>query len=111
MSDLISKEEAIDGVIKSCFGKANVVQAEAAAIQYITRIPSAQGRKTGQWEEIEVITDAHDISGVKTWASRMRCNMCGFIITAIEGHIAQYEYCPNCGARMVRGESREPDKR
>ena len=42
MSDLISRQDAIDGIIKSCFGQANVVQAEAAAIQYIKRIPSVR---------------------------------------------------------------------
>ena len=64
--------------------------------------PSAQ-RKNGEWEEIEVIADAYDISGVKTWASKMMCDQCGFTTIAIEGRFSQYNYCPNCGADM-RGE-------
>ena len=57
-------------------------------------------RKMGEWEEIEVIPEAYDIAGVKTWASKMRCNQCGFTTFAIEGKFAQYDYCPHCGAKM-----------
>lgn len=42
MDDLISRQIAIDGVIKSCFGESNVVIAEAKAINYIKKIPSAK---------------------------------------------------------------------
>ena len=57
-------------------------------------------RENGEWEEIEVIADAYDISGVKTWASKMKCNQCGFTTIAIEGHFSQYNFCPNCCADM-----------
>ena len=63
-------------------------------------------REKGEWEEIEVIPEAYDIAGVKTWASKMRCNQCGFTTSAIEGRFAQYNFCPNCGADM-RGELNE----
>ena len=33
------------------------------------------------------------------------CNNCGFIHTFIDGHTAQYNFCPNCGAEMREGES------
>ena len=55
-------------------------------------------RKKGKWKEIEVIPEAYDIAGVKTWASKMRCNQCGFTTFAIEGRFAQYNFCPNCGS-------------
>lgn len=55
-------------------------------------------QKKGEWEEIEVIPEAYDIAGVKTWASKMRCNQCGFTTFAIEGRFAQYNFCPNCGS-------------
>ena len=42
MKDLISRQAAIDGVVKSCFGVASIVIAEAKAIQYIKRLPSVQ---------------------------------------------------------------------
>ena len=71
------------------------------AAEALMRLPSAPPeRKVGKWEEIEVIQEAYDITGVKTWASKMRCNQCGFTTFAIEGKFAQYDYCPNCGARM-----------
>ena len=57
-------------------------------------------RKKGEWEEIEVIADAYDISGVITWASKMKCDQCGFTTIAIKGHFSQYNYCPYCGADM-----------
>lgn len=39
--DSINRQVAIDGVVKSCIGKANVVQAESAIIQYLHRIPAS----------------------------------------------------------------------
>lgn len=62
----------------------------------------------GEWIEVEVFPEVYDIEGVKTWGSEMQCDQCGFRHTAIEGHMAQYNYCPNCGARM---EVRKNDKR
>lgn len=47
INDTINRQDAINGIIKSCFGQANVVQAEAAIIQYIKRIPSVQPKQ--QW--------------------------------------------------------------
>lgn len=119
MKDLIERQVAIEGVKKSCLGVENVVQAEANAIEYIKRMPSAQPerywidsegkisalpsaqpeRKKGEWLEIEVMP-AYDIMGVRTWASVMKCDTCGFETFAIEGHMAQYHFCPSCGARM-----------
>ena len=56
--------------------------------------------RTGEWLEVEVFPEVYDIEGVKTWGSEMQCDQCGFRHTAIEGHMAQYNYCPNCGANM-----------
>lgn len=56
--------------------------------------------RRGWWEEVKVMPEAYDIAGVKTWASMLRCSNCGFTTVAIEGGLAQYNYCPNCGARM-----------
>lgn len=57
----------------------------------------------GEWIEVEVFPEVYDIEGVKTWGSEMQCDQCGFRHTAIEGHMAQYNYCPNCGAEMTKG--------
>ena len=73
--------------------------------EWISALRTAQPeRKRGEWEEIEVIPEAYDIAGVKTWASKMRCDQCGFITFAIEGHFVKYDFCPNCGAKMKDGD-------
>ena len=69
--------------------------------QVLIDMPTAQPeQKKGEWEEIAIIPEAYDIAGVKTWASKMRCNQCSFTTYAVEGHFAQYNYCPSCGADM-----------
>lgn len=45
----------------------------------------------GEWEHL---WDAED------GTYKGRCRTCGFVHFFIEGHDAQYNYCPNCGARM-----------
>ena len=50
-----------------------------------------QELKTGHWIKL-FLTDTSDIDG--------QCSECGFIHRFIDGHTAQYNYCPNCGARM-----------
>lgn len=42
----------------------------------------------------------YDIKGNLSWGNWYTCNQCEFKTYAIEGHITQYRYCPNCGARM-----------
>lgn len=114
--DSISRQAAIDAIANctNC-GDEKTLRAYVAkhnldngwtggileAIDAIEDLPSAQPeRKRGEWEEIEVIADAYDISGVKTWASKMKCDQCGFTTIAIEGRFSQYNFCPNCGADM-----------
>ena len=50
------------------------------------------------WEYICRV-DCHDVNGVKTWADKYRCPVCGFIHTCVENH-GLYNYCPQCGERM-----------
>lgn len=83
-------------------GETDVVRATMKITHYVSRMPTADVRENGEWEEIEVIADAYDISGVKTWASKMKCDQCGFTTIAVEGHFSQYNFCPNCGAQMER---------
>lgn len=58
----------------------------------------------GRWVEVVDRTEMYDKEGVKTWGTLFQCNKCGFVLNAVEGHIGQYNFCPNCGADM-RGES------
>lgn len=53
----------------------------------------------GHWDVREPMP-MHDIKGNLSWGNWYVCTGCGFATTAIEGHITQYRYCPNCGARM-----------
>lgn len=92
MGDLISKQD-VKWQIQEWINELN------EAIDMLDSIPSAEP-KTGEWIEVEVFPEAYDIEGIKTWASEMQCDQCGLRHTAIEGHMTQYNFCPNCGADM-----------
>lgn len=68
--------------------------------------PTADVRENvrGEWVIVVDKTEMCDKEGVKTWGSLCQCNKCGFVLNAVEGHIGQYNFCPNCGADM-RGEA------
>ena len=102
MSRLIDAD-ALSRIVKLAWETSDSEDFEKSVFIAIATAPTIEERKKGEWEEIEVIPEAYDIAGVKTWASKMRCNQCGFTTFAIEGKFAQYDYCPNCGADM-RGE-------
>ena len=76
-------------------------EAQAVWKEDIDAMPTIEERKSGKWIEDRVIPDAYDITGEETWASEMRCDNCGFTMFAIEGHMGQYNYCPNCGAMIT----------
>ena len=57
-----------------------------------------------KWKQTEVVHECFDIQGFKTWGVMYMCESCGFKTIAIEGHFAQYKYCPQCGARMDKDE-------
>jgi len=72
----------------------------------IDAMPTIEERKTGRWIDSGIHSRTFDIFGVRTWASRMMCDQCGFVTHAIEGRMEQYNFCPNCGADM-RGENHD----
>ena len=55
---------------------------------------------SGKWIIKDGREEGYDIGGMKTWYIQIKCNRCGFIKTAIEGHTGQYKYCPSCGSKM-----------
>lgn len=59
-----------------------------------------QSRAEGEWVEVVKRTEQYDKEGRKSWAVIYQCPNCGFVLNAIENHITQYNYCPNCGAKM-----------
>lgn len=105
MSDIIRRQDAIDAIEAQ---KADEwIESDVdfnhgmdMARSIVATLPSAEAVH-GDWIEVEVFPEVYDIEGVKTWGSEMQCDQCGFRHTAIEGHMAQYNFCPNCGARMT----------
>lgn len=66
----------------------------------IKDLPSVNPQpKAGHWSR-KTKVDAYDIAGVKTWGIKCQCDRCNFKHIVIED-FGYYNYCPNCGARMV----------
>ena len=57
----------------------------------IEDLPPVNPVKIGHWIKA-YLTDTGDIDG--------QCSECGFIHKFIDGHTAQYNYCPSCGAKL-----------
>ena len=75
--DLIRREDAIKALYKYSFVSKDVIERE------INAIPSAD-RPQGEWTQNVLRPDIH----------RYECSNCK------AHHIARYDYCPSCGARM-----------
>lgn len=83
MSDLISRQAAIDAV-----GDVHPLDYNGQAILHrIQQLPSAE--KHGKWE-----TEVRTIRGHKI--PFFACSVCG------KNADGEYRYCPNCGAKMER---------
>ena len=63
--------------------------------------------KYGKWLFSKRLEDVYDLYGVKSWAVRYSCSNCKFSHEFIENHTGQYNYCPNCGAKMDQGEEEQ----
>lgn len=53
-----------------------------------------------RWVNLGRREPVYDIRGKETWGVMYSCPKCGFTTTAVEDHIWQYNYCPNCGVQM-----------
>lgn len=63
----------------------------------LERMPTIE-RKTGKWEEREVLTE----KVIDEWQSA-RCSVCGkYHTTPYMYYFDNYSFCPNCGARIER---------
>ena len=124
MSDYIKREDAKDAVINVvgresiaryldemskhfCTKDNDYYDALMDAEDAIDDLPSADVApvRHGHWEDVDRM-QMHDLHGVLTWGNSFKCTECQFKTFAVEGHMSQYNYCPNCGARMD-GESDE----
>lgn len=86
MSDLISRQDAVDAVLNLSEKVANEMLFIDAIVDEIENIPSAEPeRKKGRWKNVALFT--------------RECSECG-----AQFHELEYDnFCPNCGAEM-RGE-------
>ena len=106
-NDLISRQAAIDATWfePSYTDPLNVLTEVRDRLKALPSADVAQVRH-GRWDVHGEPMPMHDIKGNLSWGNWYVCTGCGFATTAIEGHITQYNYCPNCGADM-RGEQNE----
>lgn len=64
--------------------------------------------KTGHWSR-KTKVDAYDIAGAKTWGIKCQCDRCDFTTIVVED-FGYYNYCPNCGAKMVGSKAESEEK-
>jgi rubrerythrin len=64
----------------------------------VNKLPPVKPQpKIGRWLHQEIM-DYLDKNKVRH--NHFMCQDCGFIHDFIDGHTAQYKYCPSCGAKM-----------
>lgn len=108
MDDLISRQEAIDGINNICpvdteYDCTLLDRVDVRCV--LSDLPSAQpDRKKGNWVYGE---DEYGIDGY-------HCDKCGFFVPWDYTHkfisyIEDYNFCPSCGADM-RGSNNEYEK-
>lgn len=108
MDEYIKREEAIEDVdnladymsvstsIDMCLGMKSM---KSRALSALNDIPAADvvGVRHGNWIHREDF-DYVDNKNAKHWHGM--CDQCGFIHDFLDCHTGQYNYCPNCGAKM-----------
>lgn len=99
MIDADELEKWIEEDIKAIENRDPVMaMAGVGCLNMVKRSPTIEPRH-GKWVDVAK-TEMYDKTGIKTWGIVYQCNLCGFIVNAVEGHIGQYNYCPQCGAKM-----------
>ena len=101
MSDLISREAAIDAVADLYWMDERLLNFKKeidATFDKIKALPSAQPEprpKRGKW--VDVMTEE--------WCTfdECKCSVCGVVEYFNKGW-KKFSYCPNCGANMERSE-------
>lgn len=105
ISDYIKREDAM----KTLADEYDECEFKRYAEGLFKEIPPADVApvRHGMWVDVDRM-QMHDLHGVLTWGNSFMCTECNFKTFAVEGHMSQYHYCPNCGARMD-GEDNEID--
>ena len=88
--DLISRQAAID----ACFDGWNNTADDCA--KNIRRLPAADVVKVRHAKDVYKQYNEHHIEQ----HCDFMCSICGGWIGVIEGGICDFNYCPNCGAKM-----------
>lgn len=98
--DAISRQAVLNAIMANNIRENEYNLTSSRIKEAVEDLPSVnpQEPKTGRWIMI-YLTDTSDIDG--------QCSECGFIHKFIDGHTTQYNYCPNCGARMVEPQESE----
>lgn len=99
MSDLIRRQDAIDALteanLKSHMDSVEGGQENRSAIRIIMELPSAE-RKRGEW----IAYNGDDSNWLRNDGSPvfMQCSECNTMV--VNNFAFNWNYCPNCGAKM-----------
>lgn len=94
MSDLISRKALIEKAYEEAKGMAEPYEDFGTLVDWLaSKMPSMQpdvpDRKVGRW----IPVDSGTVNG--------RCSECGFESHLYEDDVYGYDYCPDCGARLL----------
>ena len=85
MSDLISRADAIEAIASRDETNGTVEVFTGREVnEILSALPSAD-RPTGEWKQVDSLADR-------------LCSVCGYGVWDSEAE--EYNYCPNCGAKM-----------
>lgn len=94
--DLISRQAAIEEIVQNVLhdkeGKCSVF----GALFVLKNLPTAEPRR------------GRDVSREVAYYCDFKCSLCGADIGIVEGGVmdgGEFNYCPNCGARMEKDEN------
>ena len=104
-TDLIYRQDAIDAMVEYVAdGYAESPNDFEGYMGIVKELPSAEP-KTGKWVEVDCYgSEKHSVTD-------MRCSLCGKYASIVLPHRTRcvYNFCPNCGAKMI-GENADNPK-
>lgn len=96
--ECVSREAVEDAIAEYGDGVHGERLGYSVACEILSEVPSVTPQpKIGRWLHREIM-DYLDKNKVRH--NHFMCEDCGFIHDFIDGHTAQYKYCPSCGAKM-----------